>query len=61
MMREPVAAAQTRQVRAAANILTKNDFLPSSFVCADSRKQENRWFAQSTLFNVVSHGVVSVL
>jgi len=61
MMREPVAATQTRQVRVVANALTKDDFLPSSFGCVDSRRQENRGFAQSALFNVESHGVVSGL
>ena len=58
MKREPVAMAQTRQVRVVANILTKDDFLPSSFVCVISRGQENLGFAQSSLFNVESHGVV---
>lgn len=61
MMREPVAMTQTRQVRVVANILTKDDFLPSSFGCVDSRRQESRGFAQSALFNVESHGVVSGL
>lgn len=61
MMREPVATTQTRQVRVVANILTKEDFLPSSFGCMDSRRQENRGFAQSALFNVESHGVVGGL
>lgn len=59
MKREPVATTQTRQVRVVSNILTKDDFLPSSFVCVNSRRQENRGFAQSALFNVESHGVVS--
>ena len=61
MMREPVATTQTRRVRVVANILAKDGFLPSSFGCVDSRKQENRGFAQSALFNVKSHGVVSGL
>jgi len=61
MTREPVATTQTQQVRVVANILTKDDFLPSSFDCVDSRRQENRGFAQSALFNVESHGVVSGL
>ena len=61
MKREPVATTQAWQVRAVANILTKDDFLPSSFGCAGSRKQENRGFAQSALFIVDSHGVVSGL
>ena len=59
MMREPEATGQARQVRVVANILTKDDFLPSSFVCVNSRRQENRGFAQSALFNVKSHDVVS--
>lgn len=58
MMREPIATTQTRQVRVVANILTRDDFLPSSFVCVNSRRQENRGFAQSALFNVESHDVV---
>ena len=61
MKREPVATTQTRQVRVVANILTKDDFLPSSFDCVSSWRQENRGFAQSSLFNVDSHGVVSGL
>jgi len=61
MMREPIATSQTRQVRVVANILTKDTFLPSSFGCADSWKKENRGFAQSSLFNVDSHGVVGGL
>lgn len=59
MMREPVATTKTWQVRAVANILTEDDFLLSSFECVDSRRQENRGFAQSALFNVESHSVVS--
>ncbi len=58
MKREPVATTQTRQVRVVANILTKDDFLPPSFGCVSSRRQGNRGFAQSALFNVESHGVV---
>lgn len=61
MKREPVATTQTQQVRVVANILTKDDFLPSLFDCMDSRKQEKRGFAQSSLFNVESHCVVSGL
>ncbi len=61
MMREPVATTQTRQVRVVANILMKDDFLPSSFVCVGSQGQENREFAQSALFIVDSHDVVSGL
>jgi hypothetical protein len=61
MKREPVATTQTRQVRVVANILTKDDFVPSSFVCVNSRRQENRGFAQSALFNVDNHGVVGGL
>ena len=59
MMREPVATSRARQVRAVANILTKDDFLPTSFGCVYPLRQENRGFAQSSLFNVDSHGVVS--
>lgn len=61
MTREPVATAQTRQVRVVANILTKEDFLLSSFDCTGSLLLENRGFAQSALFNVESHDVVSGL
>jgi hypothetical protein len=61
MMREPVAVTQSRQVRVVANTLTKYGFLSSSFDCVDSRRQGNRGFAQSVLFNVDSHSVVSVL
>jgi hypothetical protein len=61
MKREPVATIRTRQVRASANMLTKDDFLPSSFVCVDFRRQENRGFAQSSFFNVDSHDVVNEL
>lgn len=61
MMREPVATTQARQVRVVANILTKDDILPSSFICVNSRGQESRGFAQSALFNVESRGVVSGL
>lgn len=61
MKREPVATIQTRLVRVSANMLTKDNFLPSSFVCVDFRRQEGRGFAQSALFNVESHGVVSGL
>ena len=61
MTREPVATAQTRQVRVVANILTKEDFLSSSFDSTDSLLHESRGFAQSALFNVESHDVVSGL
>lgn len=61
MMREPVATAQMREARALVNILMKNDFMSLSFSCMDTRMQENRGFAQSTLFNVDSHGVGSEL
>ena len=57
MMREPVAATQTRQVRVVANILTKEELLPLLFDCVDSRTQVIRGFAQSALVNVDSHGV----
>lgn len=61
MMREPIATTQTRQVRVVANILTKDDFLSSSFDCVNARRQQNRGFAQSALFNVESHSVASGL
>lgn len=61
MKREPVATAQTRQVRVAPNILTRKDFLTSLFDCADSRGQEIRGFAQSAPNNVDSHGVIGGL
>lgn len=61
MMREPVATTQTRQVRVVANILTKYDYLTSLFDCTDFLLHENRWFAQSALFTVESHDVVSGL
>jgi hypothetical protein len=61
MMREPVATTQTRQVRVVANILTKDDFLSSLFDCVDSLFDESRGFAQSALFIVESHDVVSGL
>jgi hypothetical protein len=61
MKREPVATTQTRQVRVVANILTMDDFLPSSFVCVGSQRQENWGFAQSSLFSVESHDVASEL
>lgn len=61
MKREPVATAQTRQVRVVANTLTKGGFLPSSLDCADSRRQGNRGFAQSPLINVDGHGVIGGL
>jgi hypothetical protein len=59
MMREPAATSQTRQVRGAAKILTKEDYLPSSFGCVDTRKLENRRFAQSLFINVDGHDVIS--
>lgn len=61
MMREPAATTKMRRVRVAANVLTRDDFLPLLFVCVNSRGQESRGFAQSALFNVESHGVVSGL
>lgn len=61
MMREPVATTQTRQVRVVANILTKDDYLTSLFDCTDFLLHENRGFAQSALFTVESHDVVSGL
>ena len=61
MMREPVATTETWQVRVAAKILTKEDLFPSLLNCADFRVKVIRRFAQSTLINVDSHGVVSGL
>jgi len=61
MKREPVAMAQTRQVRVWANVLTKDAFLPSLFDCVVTRKNEIRRIAQSALINVDSHGVVGGL
>jgi hypothetical protein len=61
MKREPVATTQTRQVRVSANMLMKDEFLSSFFICVDFRRQENRGYAQSSLFNVDSHDVVSEL
>ncbi len=61
MKREPVATTQRQEVRVVASILTKDDFLPSLFVCMSSRRQENRGCAQSAFFNVESHSVVSGL
>jgi len=59
MKREPVATTQTRQVRVVSNILTRHDLLPSLFDCAVTLKQRNRGIAQSSLFSVESHDVVS--
>lgn len=61
MMRELLAATKTRQVRVVANILTKNDYLTSLFDCTNFLLHENREFAQSALFTVESHDVVSGL
>ena len=61
MKREPVVTTEACQVRAVATILTEGDFLPSLFDCVDSRRQENRGFAQSTLINVDRHDVVGGL
>lgn len=61
MMREPIVTAVTRYVRVVANILTEEYFSPLLFDCTNSRKQENRGFAQSTFFNVESHDVGGVL
>ena len=52
MMREPVATTQTRQVRVVANILTEDDFLPSSFECVtlgDKKTEGSRKVRFSTL------------
>ncbi len=61
MKREPAATTQTRQVRVATNILTKDDFLPLSLGCVNPRRKECRGFAQSSFFNVESQGVVNGL
>ena len=61
MMRELVVMTQTRQVRVVGNILTEEGIPPPLLNCANSQKQEGRGFAQSLLFNVDSHGVVSGL
>ncbi len=61
MKREPIATTQTRQVRVVVNTLTKDGFLPLLLDYASFRRKENRRFAQSSLFNVKSHSVVSVL
>lgn len=58
MMREPVATKKTRQVRVVAKILTKDDLLPLSLNCEDTRRQIIRGFAQSALTNVDTHDVV---
>ena len=60
-MREPEATTQTRQVRVFANLLTKQNFFVSLCDCVNSRMQENREFAQGSLFNVENYGVVSGL
>ena len=59
MKRERIAMTKARQVRVVANILMKDDFLPSSFDCVNFRRKENRGFAQSLLSDVESHDVVS--
>jgi hypothetical protein len=61
MMREPVATTQTRHVRVVPKILTKDDFMPWSFGCVSSRRQESSGFAQSSLINVDGHGVIGGL
>ena len=61
MMREPVATTQMWQVRVVVKILTKYDYLTSLFDCTDFLLHENRGFAQSALFTVESHDVVSGL
>jgi hypothetical protein len=61
MKREPVATSQMRQVRVVANVLTKYDILSSLFGCVGSWMQENQEFAQSSLINVVGHGVIGGL
>lgn len=59
MMREPIATTQTQQVRVVANMLMKDDFLPSLFDCAVTSKQINQGIAQSAFISVESHNVVS--
>ena len=61
MKRERIAMTKAQQIRVVANILMKDDFLPSSFDCVNFRRKENRGFAQSLLSDVESHDVVSGL
>lgn len=57
-LRETLASTESREVRVAYNILTNKGFLYSLFDCVTFRIQESRGFAQSTLINVVIHGVI---
>jgi len=59
--REPLAMEQTWQVRVEDKVLTERGFPASSFECVDSRKHISRGFAQSSIYNVVKHNVVSGL
>ncbi len=61
LMREPVAATKTRQVRVMSNTLANMGFLYLLFDCVTLRLKENWGFAQSALINVVNHVVVSGL
>ncbi len=61
MKREPLAAAQMRQVRVFFNVLMNNRFLYSSYDCENSPMEVSRGFAQSLLINVDIHGVVGGL
>lgn len=56
MKREHVAMTKAQQVRVVANILTKNDLLPSSFDCVDFRRKENRGFAKCIYQRLKSWG-----
>ena len=61
MMRELIAMTQVGQVRVWTNMLTREDFLPSSFGCVSTQAQKSRGFAQSALINIDSHDVVGGL
>lgn len=61
LRREPAATIQMRQVRVVANVLTKEDFLLSSFGCVNSRWEKYRGFAQSAFCNVENHDVAGGL
>ncbi len=58
MMREPVAATQTRQVRVMSNALANIGLLYFLFDCVSIRLKESCWFAQSPSFNIANHDVV---
>lgn len=59
MMREPVATTKMRRVRVMTNILTKDAFSTFVVCLCELSVAKNRGFAQSPLFNVESHDVVS--